>query len=345
MPPIVRTRAPLRVSFAGGGTDVSPYCDERGGAVLSSTFNKYVHVSLVPTKDGLMGLHSLDYQTSVRYDVADGLLFDGKLDLIKACINRLYPSRSEGFDIYVHTDAPPGSGVGSSSALVVAVVAAFREWLRLPLTEYELAEISFEIERKDLGIGGGRQDQYAAAFGGFNFMEFGRDRALVNPLRMPRSVVSELEERVVLAYVGGPRRSALIIDDQIARYRSGDPEPIAAMDSLKALAFDAKKALLSGELDRFGEVIHAAWESKKGMSTKISNQNIDRLYEDARLAGAIGGKITGAGGGGYMFFVTRFDRRKDVVEALRGSGCQVVDFSFERGGVLSWRISEQGVVR
>ena len=176
-------------------------------------------------------------------------------------------------------------------------------------------------------------------------MEFGSGKALVNPLRMAPSIVSELEERVVLAYVGGPRRSALIIDDQIARYRSGDPEPVAAMDSLKALAYDAKKALLSGEVDRFGEVIQAAWESKKGMSAKISNEEIDRLYQRARVAGAIGGKITGAGGGGYMFFVTRFDRRKDVVEALRGSGCQVVDFSFERSGVRSWQVSEAGVVR
>jgi len=290
-------------------------------------------------------LHSLDYQTSVRYDVAENILFDGKLDLIKACINRLYPSRSEGFDIYVHTDAPPGSGVGSSSALVVGVVAAFREWLRLPLTEYELAEVCFEIERNDLGIGGGRQDQYAAAFGGFNFMEFGSGRALVNPLRMTPSIINELEERVVLAYIGGPRRSALIIDDQIARYRSGDPEPVAAMDSLKALAYDAKKALLSGEIDRFGQVIQAAWESKKGMSAKISNQDIDRLYDRALAAGALGGKITGGGGGGYMFFVTRFDCRKNVVEALRESGGQVVDFSFERSGVRSWQVSDTGVVR
>src|SRR2546426_2273604 len=236
MPLIVRARAPLRISFAGGGTDVSPYCDERGGAVLSATFNKYVHVTLIPNENGRVGLHSRDYQTSVHYNVEDGALLDGKLDLIKACVKRLYPEPRQGFDIHVHTDAPPGSGVGASSALVVGIVAAFREWRRLPLTEYEVAERAFAIERQDLGLGGGRQDQYAAAFGGFNFLEFEGDRALVNPLRIHRSIVGELEERLVLAYVGGPRRSAAIIDDQVDRYRRGVEESIAAMDALKGLA-------------------------------------------------------------------------------------------------------------
>lgn len=152
---IVRARAPLRISFAGGGTDVSPYCDEQGGAVLSATFNKYVHVALVPNDEERVGLHSLDYQTSVHYGLSDGLAYDGELDLIKACVQRLYPERVQGFDAFVHADAPPGSGAGASSAVVVAVLSALSEWLRLPLTEYELAEAAFEIERKDLAIDGG----------------------------------------------------------------------------------------------------------------------------------------------------------------------------------------------
>ena len=344
MPLIVRARAPLRISFAGGGTDVSPYCDERGGAVLSATFNKYVHVILAPNDTGLMGLHSLDYQTSVQYELGDDLLFDGRLDLFKACIRRLYPDRKTGFDIQVHTDAPPGSGVGASSALVVAVLTAFREWLRLAITEYELAEMAFEIERRDLRIEGGRQDHYAAAFGGFNFIEFTGSRAIVNPLRIAPSVVGELEERVVLAYTGGSRVSAGIIIDQVRRYRSRDADAVEAMDELKDLAHQARRALLSGEIDTFGEITHRAWLSKKRMSDKITSPALDRVYDAARGAGAIGGKVSGAGGGGYVFFVSRYDTKKSVVEALREVGCQIVDFSFEGDGTRAWRIDPRGPV-
>ena len=341
---IVRARAPLRVSFAGGGTDVSPYCDERGGAVLSATFNKYVHVALTPNGDGRVGLHSHDYQTSVHYDLADGPQFDGRLDLIKACIRRLYRERPEGFDIRVHSDAPPGSGAGASSALVVAVLAALREWLRLPLTEYELAELAYAVERCDLGIEGGRQDHYAAAFGGFNFIEFGSSGAIVNPLRIRPPVISELEERIVLAYAGGSRPSGGIVADQVRRYVEGDTDAVTAMDELKELANVARRTLLSGDLDGFGDVADRAWQCKKRMSDRISTPALDAVYRRARQAGAVGGKVTGAGGGGYMFFVTRHDGRKAVVDALRAADCQIVDFSFETAGVQSWRVSESGLV-
>ncbi|HXQ28661.1 MAG TPA: hypothetical protein VN848_05270 [Gemmatimonadales bacterium] len=341
---IVRARAPLRVSFAGGGTDVSPYCDDRGGAVLSATFNKYVHVALTPNDDGRMGLYSHDYQTSVHYDVDDALPFDGRLDLIKACIRRLYRERQEGFDIRVHSDAPPGSGAGASSALVVAVLAALREWLRLPLTEYELAELAFAVERCDLRIEGGRQDHYAAAFGGFNFIEFSSSGAIVTPLRIRRRVISELEERIVLAYTGGSRPSAGIVADQVRRYLDRDADAVGAMDELKDLANAARRTLLSGDLDGFGEIADRAWQCKKRMSDRISTPALDDIYRRARAAGALGGKVTGAGGGGYMFFVARHDTRKGVVDALREADCQIVDFSFETAGVQTWRVSESGQV-
>ncbi|OHB69689.1 MAG: GHMP kinase [Planctomycetes bacterium RBG_16_43_13] len=342
---IIRSRAPLRISFAGGGTDVSPYCDEKGGAVLNATFNKYVHTTLVPNKTGKMGLHSEDYQTSVSYDINQEFLFDGNLDLIKACINKLYIQRDHGFDIYIHTDAPPGSGVGASSALVVAVLGAFREWLRLPYSDYELAELAFEIERVDLGIQGGQQDQYAASLGGINFLEFSDGRTIVNSLRILPSVVSELEERLALCYIGGSRMSAGIINDQMQRYRDGEQQSLEAFDETKALAIEAKKHLLSGEIDDFAKVIDRAWNAKKNLSTKISNPFIDVVYSSAISSGAIGGKITGAGGGGYMFFICQYDKKKDVIEAIRKYGCQLVDFSFEANGVRAWRVSEKGIVR
>lgn len=341
---IVRARAPLRISFAGGGTDVSPYCDEQGGAVLSATFNKYVHVALVPNDEERVGLHSLDYQTSVHYGLSDGLAYDGELDLIKACVQRLYPERVQGFDAFVHADAPPGSGAGASSAVVVAVLSALSEWLRLPLTEYELAEAAFEIERKDLAIDGGRQDQYAAAFGGFNFIEFSGRGGIVSRLRINPAVVCELEERLVLAYTGGSRVSAGIIRDQVRRYREGHKSAVAAMDELKRLAHEVRRALLLGEIDQFGRLAHEAWLAKKQMSNAITNAGLDALYERARQAGAIGGKVSGAGGGGYMFFISRFDARKDVVQALQEDGCQIVDFSFEHDGARAWTLNGSGVV-
>jgi D-glycero-alpha-D-manno-heptose-7-phosphate kinase len=344
IPVIVRARAPLRISFAGGGSDVSPYCDEYGGAVLSATFNKYVHVALIPTEDGRVGLHSLDYQTSVHYDATDALPLDGRLDLIKACINHLCLARTAGFEVRVHSDAPPGSGVGASSALVVAVLAAFREWQRLPLSEHELAETAFRVERCDLGIAGGRQDQYAAAYGGFNFMEFSAAAVIVTPLPIRSSVINELEERLVLAYTGGSRVSAGIIADQVRRYTAQEPDALDAMHELKALAIAARGALLSGDVGAFGEITHRGWETKKRLSEKISNPALDDLYDRARAAGAIGGKVSGAGGGGYMFFVTHYDARKDVVDALRAGACQVVDFSFERAGAAAWRLASAGRV-
>ncbi len=341
---VVRARAPLRISFAGGGTDVSPYCDDHGGAVLSATFNKYVHVALTPNAEGRIGLHSIDYETAVQYGSAGALPLDGRLDLIKACINRLHAGHNQGFDIRVHSDAPPGSGAGASSALVVAVLAAVREWRRLPLGEHELAETAFQVERCDLRIAGGRQDQYSAAFGGFNFMEFRGSTAVITPLRIPPSVVGELEERLVLAYAGGSRVSAGIIADQVRRYTAGESESIHAMHDLKALAHEALRALVSGDVDRFGQITHRGWQQKKRLSGKISSPKLDAMYDRARDAGAIGGKVSGAGGGGYMFFVARHDAKKDVIQALREAGCQLVDFSFERNGVQAWRLTKTGRV-
>jgi D-glycero-alpha-D-manno-heptose-7-phosphate kinase len=207
------------------------------------------------------------------------------------------------------------------------------------MTEYELAEAAFAVERCDLKIEGGRQDHYAAAFGGFNFMEFNASGAVISPLRIRPWVVSEMEERLVLAYAGGARLSAGIIVDQVQRYRAREADVVSAMDELKALANEARRALLSGQIDSFGEVTHRAWLSKKRMSTKITTSTIEAIYRQARSAGAIGGKVSGAGGGGYMFFVARYDAKKKVVDALREAGCQIVDFSFETQGVQAWRVN------
>jgi len=336
-----RARAPLRLSFCGGGTDVSPYPEEHGGVVLSATINQYAFASLRPRRDSRLTLASLDYDVVAKYDHPRRMRFDGNLDLIKAVVRALRVRR--GADVWVHVDAPPGSGLGSSSTLVVALIGLIDEWLRRPLSSYEAAELAFRIERIDLGLAGGRQDQYAAAFGGFNLIEFHRDSTLVNPLRIRNDVLSELEYRLLLCYMGQTRQSAHIIERQVESYRQGHEATVQALHHLKEQTLEMKKALLLGQVDAIGELLHEAWEQKKQLDKSITNSHVDRLYQLARREGAIGGKMPGAGGGGYFLFLTRFDRKHRVAAVLEKHGGQVVPFQFERRGLSTWSSASPGV--
>lgn len=336
---IVRSKAPLRISFAGGGTDVSPYMEERGGAVLSTTIDKYAYSTLRLRDDATVTLTSLDYDVVAKYQIDQPVIYDGKLDLVKAVVRELGANnQSQGMDIFLHTDAPPGSGLGSSSALVVSLIGLFKHWQRLPLTNYEIAERAYQIERVDMGIRGGRQDQYAATFGGFNFIEFSKDAVIVNPLRVPADVLNELQYNLVLCYTGSTRLSARIIETQVQGYLDRAVDAVSAMDELKQIARDLKNALLQGRLDDFGVLLHEAWLNKKKMARQISNAHIEELYQVARESGALGGKITGAGGGGYMFFYCQFDKKHVVAEKLEQHGAQVVDFSFDASGLQTWDV-------
>jgi D-glycero-alpha-D-manno-heptose-7-phosphate kinase len=329
-----RARAPLRISLCGGGTDVSPYPEEHGGMVLSATINQYAYASLRPRRDSRLTLASLDYDVVARYDHPRRLRLDGNLDLIKAVVRAFKVRR--GADLWVHSDAPPGSGLGSSSTLVVALIGVMSEWLGRPLSGYEVAELAYRIERLDLGLAGGRQDQYAAAFGGFNFIEFLGDTTVVNPLRIRPDVLNELEYRLLLCYMGQTRQSAKIIERQTAAYRAGRAAVVQALHRLREETLEMKKALLLGRVDALGELLHQAWETKKKLDDNISNSHVDRLYQLARREGAIGGKMPGAGGGGYFLLLARFDRKHRVAAALEKHGGQVVPFQFERRGLVTW---------
>jgi len=337
---IYRARAPLRISFAGGGTDVSPYADERGGLVLNATVDKYAYATLRITGDPTITIKSLDYHTIAKFDLDQPLVYDGQLDLVKAAIRRLNGSiekeSSQGFELFLHTDAPPGSGLGSSSALVVAIIGVFNQWMHLPLTDYEIASLAYQIERIDLGIKGGRQDQYAAAFGGFNLMEFYGDRVIVNPLRIPDGILNELHYSLMLFYTGGTRLSANIIESQTQGYVQKKEAVVNAMDALKRLTTESKNALLQGRLEDFGELLHQSWMNKKQMAAPISNPVIDEIYTEARRLGALGGKISGAGGGGYMFLYCPYESQPVITEKLEALGAQRVDFSFEKNGLQTW---------
>ncbi len=347
-----RSRAPLRISFAGGGTDVSPYAEERGGMVLNATIDKYAYATLRETETPHITIESLDYQMIQKFDLDQPLVYDGQLDLVKATIRQLNsqgnhlteePERTNflqgrGFELLLHTDAPPGSGLGSSSALVVAIIGVFSQWLHLTLTTNEIAAMAYQIERIDLGIKGGRQDQYAAAFGGFNLMEFIGDRVIVNPLRIPSAILNELQYSLMLFYTGGTRLSAHILDRQTEGYIQRRKQVVAAMDEVKRLTFETKNALLQGRLDRFGRLLHESWESKKKMADTITNPRIDELYSEARRLGALGGKISGAGGGGYMFLFCPEKAQSAISERLQVMGSERVSFNFELSGLQTWEM-------
>lgn len=334
---IIRARAPLRISFAGGGTDVPPYCDEREGAVLAATINRYACTTLIPGRDKV-NLKSLDYDVSVTYDLADPFVFDGQLDLAKGVLRHFRQENGlfNGLEVYLHNDAPPGSGLGSSSAITVSLITAFKEYFRESFDPYEVADLAYRIERVDVGIVGGKQDQYMASFGGFNFIEFTRDVTAVNPLRIRPETLCELEYSLLFAYVGGQHFSAHIIEKQVQNYRNGVAESVAALDAQKQAAYDMKNALLTGRLGDFGELLDWAWACKKKMAEGITNPRIDEIYEEAKRAGALGGKISGAGGGGFMFFFCDPRCRFAVQEALKRLGAQLVQFSFVKDGAQAW---------
>jgi D-glycero-alpha-D-manno-heptose-7-phosphate kinase len=334
---VIHAKAPLRVSFAGGGTDVPPFPEQEGGLVLSATINRYVYGALAPRPDNQIGLESVDFGLSLNYPADEELVFDGRLDLAKAAIRKLGRG---GYDLFLHSNAPPGSGLGSSSAVMVALIGLLKEFHGQPLTDYEVAQMAFDLERKDLGIQGGLQDQYAATFGGFNLIEFEANRVIVNPLRISPDVVHELEHNMLLCYTGKTRSSDHIIEHQTKRWTGGDEQAIGGLRAGKDLALAMKNALLQRRLTEFGELLGAAWEQKKRLSSKISNEFIDTAYDEAIKQGALGGKVTGAGGGGYMLFYCPFQRKHRVANALTAMGGEVTEFEFTSNGLTTWSVHE-----
>jgi len=336
----IRAKAPLRISFAGGGTDVPPYPGRHGGCVLNATIDSFAWGSLRPRQDGTIRLASADFDLLLEYTTQSEMLPDGQLDLVKAVINRSGAKNSAGFEIFLHSDAPPGSGLGSSSALIVTLVGLIKEFKNMRMTEYEIAESAYRIERHDLAIQGGLQDQYAASFGGFNFMEFYRDHVIVNPLRVNSEVLNELEHNLLLCYTGQTRRSDRIIEDQTQRLESGNAETMDALAQQKQLAIDMKSALMRHRLDDFGALLHSAWEAKTRISTRVTTPVIEQMYAEARRHGALGGKITGAGGGGFILFYCQFENKLRVAQALMKMGAIPKEFAFEGHGLQTWRVQE-----
>lgn len=338
---IIRSKAPLRIGLAGGGTDVSPYCDQFNGCVLNATINLYTYCTIIPTTNNQIKISATDRNEYFLSESKENLKIEGKLELHKGVYNRIiknYKLSPLSFEMTTYSDAPAGSGLGTSSTLVVCIIQAFVEWLNLAMGEYEIAQLAYQIERIDLGMTGGKQDQYAATFGGFNFIEFYADnRVIVNPLRIKNEILHELEASALMYFTGVSRSSSKIIDDQINSLSNNSR--LEAMHQIKEDAYLVKEHILKGNYKRLYETMIHAWEAKKKTSSLISNLEIDKVYNSAIEAGAYCGKISGAGGGGFMFFFIDPVKKIEIIKKLQDFDGYFVEFKFVKHGAFSWKIN------
>lgn len=341
--PTVRSRAPLRLGLAGGGTDLSPYCDQHGGAVLNSTIARYAHATIAPSPDGLVRFRAADIDTEEVFPADPAAVATAKLAIHagvwRRMVDQFCGGQPRAWTITTQVDAPPGSGLGSSSALAVAMVEAFRTVLGLPLGLYDLAHLAYEIERVDLGLAGGKQDQYAAAFGGTNFMEFlAGDRVIVNPLRVARAYMNELESALVTCFTGVSRRSEQIIEEQQRLMSAPKSAAVESLHQMKQDAIDMKQALLRGEIGALAAILHRSWIAKQRTASGVSSERIEALFQVAMASGASAGKVSGAGGGGFIMFLAPPEARVNLIRALNAAGGTANPVQFTSRGAESWTV-------
>jgi D-glycero-alpha-D-manno-heptose-7-phosphate kinase len=339
---VVRARAPLRLGLAGGGTDLSPYCDRFGGAVLNCTIDRYAYCFIDAAPDERVHFVAHDMGVAEALPCETAALLEARLAIHSGVYRRMTRDFAAGdlppLRLTSYVDAPPGSGLGSSSALVVAMVEAFRTLLGLPLGLYDVAHLAFEIERIDLRLSGGKQDQYAAAFGGANFIEFlANDRVIVNPLRIPRGTMNELETSLVTCFTGLSRQSEEIIEEQQRHMADDDDAALASLHQLKLDAIEMKQALLRGEVGHMAEVLNRSWRAKKRTARGVSNRHIEELYEAAMAHGALAGKVSGAGGGGFFMFIAPPQQRVQLIRSLNAMQATASAVHFTADGAESWR--------
>lgn len=339
---IIRSKAPLRIGLAGGGTDVSPYSDIYGGAILNATIDLYAYASLEPLNNGKIEFVIDGTGNVLNLDASNELPLTAGFELFIGVYNRIvreFKLEPLSFRMTSHIEAPQGSGLGTSSTLVVSLIGAFVEWLNLPLGKYDIAHLAYEIERIDLKMSGGKQDQYAATFGGINYVEFfANDKVIVNPLQLKPEIVYELEYNLLLYFTATQRLSATIINEQVKNVQEKNTKSVEAMHNLKEQAHQMKEALLRGELNKIGEILQFGWKNKKDMARSISNELIDTIYTKALDNGATGGKISGAGGGGFMFFYCPAVTKIKVAKAIETLGGTVQPFKFTQQGLVTWKI-------
>ena len=341
---LIRSRAPLRLGLSGGGTDVSPYSDQFGGCTLSTSINLYAYCTIEPTQDNKVEFWASDINERFFSDSKQKFKIDDVLPLHKGIYNKVVSkfngNKGLSFKLTTYSDALPGSGLGSSSTMVVAILQAFVEWLKLPLGEYDLAHLAYEIEREDLELKGGKQDQYAAVFGGVNFIEFYKDdKVIVNPLRVKQWIKNELEDSLVLYYTGQSRESSRIIEEQIKGASQKDEKSLTAMHNTKATSIKMKEALLKGDFREFIACMNRGWEEKKKASPVISNQHLEDIYDYAIENGARAGKISGAGGGGFYMFFVDIAEKVGFINEMEKRGGKIISPKFVKSGSEAWIIN------
>lgn len=332
---ISKAKSPVRISFAGGGTDLTNYFKFEDGVVLNTTINKFSHAILQRREDKQIKIYSYDFDICLEYANISEILYDGQLDLIKSVIKLLNPEF--GFELTIYSDVPVGSGLGGSAVVLSAIIGTFNNFRINKLTPHDIAELAFQAERIELNLSGGWQDQYATVFGGFNFMEFSNNENTINPLRISEEILNELEDSLVLCYSGISHNSNDIHNNQ--KENMSDKKEFAKIT--KDVAYEMKSKLLKGHLDNFGELLHKAWVTKKNFSSKITTPYLDEIYNYAIEHGAIGGKLLGAGGGGYfLFYVPTFQKIK-LIKALKTKHLVVDTFTFDNKGLRSWITKEK----
>jgi D-glycero-alpha-D-manno-heptose-7-phosphate kinase len=324
------SRAPVRISFAGGGTDLPAFFMKHGGAVVNATIDKYVYVILTVHGGPELQILSSDYRTFYRHTPGETLLWEGDLNLPRAILHEF--GIFHGVSMFLASEVPPGTGLGSSSTLTVAAVKAVSAARGQTLSKTEVAQLATRVELEKMGMPIGYQDQFAAAFGGLNFMEFNADGAHVTPLRTPPGTLEKLQNNLLLFFTGTARESSKILSRQRASMEKNQADVLHALTSVRDMAYELRDTLQRGDVTGFGEILHAGWEHKKKFASGISNPEIDEAYETARVHGAIGGKIAGAGGGGFMMLYCNDGAHAAVTESLEARGLRRMDFRFEQGG-------------
>jgi D-glycero-alpha-D-manno-heptose-7-phosphate kinase len=336
---IIKSRAPIRIDFAGGWTDVPPFSQREGGAVVNASINRYTYATLVTRNDESIHIISADFDTFLEVENFRKLEYDGNLDLIKAAIKVL--GIETGMDLYVRCDAPPGSGTGSSASISVALIGLLNSLQREKLSPHEIAKLARQLELQELKIAGGKQDQYAAALGGINYMEF-EDPAVSNSrLKIPTSVINELEKQLILCYTGKSRLSGDIIKTVMGAYERGEEKTTNALRNIKNITIEMKSALICSDMNRFAQLLRDHWENQKLLDASVTNPQIDQLFEVAYANGALGGKALGAGGGGCLLFYCEPNKEHIARKALLAENVQMIDFNFEHSGLQTWTLDNQ----
>lgn len=333
-----RARSPVRISFGGGGSDLTHFFAGDGGAVINTTISLYSHATLRVRDDEQVIIHSRDLGESLHArDLKEALAQKGKFGLIQALLKAVHPDF--GFELYLHSDFPMNSGLGGSAVVSATVLGCFNQFRQDRWDLHELAELAFQAERLYLGVAGGWQDQYATVFGGFNFMEFRMDQNIVHPLRIHPDILLELEESLILCDTGTAHDSGDIHQDQ--RQQMQQENIHQKVQSNVELTYRMRNHLLRGRLLQFGQSLNEAWQLKRQFSSKISNDQLDNIYESALCHGAIGGKLLGAGGGGFFLFYVPPFRKIELIDNLEAAGLKIHPFRFEQEGLRAWSARER----